>query len=434
MDVKAVILAGGKGTRLGGVRERTPKPLVVVHDRPVLEHQIDSLRRSGLTDIVLAVGHLGERIADHFGDGSRFGVRITYLREERAMGTAGPLAAYRDELAPYAVVLYGDLVLDMDFRRLLDSHVAAAGLCTLVVHPNDHPHDSDLLVLDDKQRVTELISKHRSATGAHANRVNAGVCVLDHRALVHLEPGVPADLERDVVAPLIASGAVTGYRTSEYIRDMGTPARLRECAEDVASGVVAARHRQRPQRAVFLDRDGTLNAYVGLLTRPEELAIPAEVPAAVRSVNRSGMLAIVVSNQPAVARNLCTEAEVDHIHEHLETLLGQAGAYLDEIFYCPHHPDRGYPEENPAYKIACDCRKPGTALVDEAVTRFNIDKTHSYFVGDSTIDVQTGRQAGLRTVLVKTGLAGMDGKYPDAPPNLEADDLSHAVDLILSET
>ena len=302
-----------------------------------------------------------------------------------------------------------------------------------MVHPNDHPYDSDLLVLDDKQRVTEMISKRRSVTGTHANRVNAGVCVLDHRALAGLEPGAPADLERDVVSPLIGSGGVTAYRTSEYIRDMGTPARLRECAEDVARGVVAARHRRRPQRAIFLDRDGTLNNYVGLLTRPEELKLPAAVPAAVRSINRSGLLSIVISNQPAVARNLCTEAQIDHIHDRLETVLGEEGAYIDEIFYCPHHPDRGYPEENPAYKIACSCRKPGTAMVEAAVNRFNIDIGRSYFVGDSTIDVQTGRQSGLRTVLVKTGLAGADGKYPDAVPDLEADDLAHAVHLILSE-
>ena len=433
MNVKAVILAGGKGTRLGGLATRVPKPLVRVHDRPVLEHQIESLRRSGITDIVLAVGHLGDRIAGHFGDGSAFGVHITYLREEQAMGTAGALAGYRDQLAPYAVVLYGDLVVDMDFAQLIGFHAAGPSLCTLVVHPNNHPYDSDLLVLDDKQRVTEMISKKAPRTGSHPNRVNAGIYVLDQRALAGLTPGAPADLERDVVAPLIGSGAVTGYRSSEYIRDMGTPDRLRECGEDLARGVVAGRHRRRPQRAIFLDRDGTLNTYVGLLTRPEELEIPAAVPAAIRAVNRAGLLAIVVSNQPVVARNLCTEADVERIHDHLETLLGQERAYVDATFYCPHHPDRGYPEENPAYKIVCSCRKPGTAMVDQAVTQFNIDIGRSYFVGDTTVDIQTGRRAGLRTVLLKTGLAGRDGKYPGVTADLEAEDLAQAVDLILAE-
>jgi histidinol-phosphate phosphatase family protein len=433
MNIKAVILAGGKGTRLGGLAEQMPKPIVAVHDRPVLEYQLDSLRRSGITDIVLVLGHLGDRIESHLGDGSAFGVRISYLREEQPLGTAGALAAYRGELTPYAVVLYGDLVVDMDFAQLVSFHAARAALCTLVVHPNNHPYDSDLLVLDDRDRVTGMLSKHVPRTASHANRVNAGIYLLDHRALSGLTPGEPADLERDVVAPLIAAGAVQGYRTTEYIRDMGTPDRLRECGEDLARGVVAGRHRGRPQRAIFFDRDGTLNRYAGLLTCPEELEIPDAVPAGLRAVNRSGLLAIVVSNQPVVARNLCTEAQVDRIHDHLETLLGQQRAYLDAIFYCPHHPDGGYPEENPAYKIACSCRKPDTAMVDRAVTQFNIDKARSYLVGDTTVDVETGRRAGLRTVLVKTGLAGTDGKYPGVTADLEAEDLAGAVDLILAE-
>ena len=236
-----------------------------------------------------------------------------------------------------------------------------------------------------------------------------------------------------MVWPLIATGKVHGYRTTEYIRDMGTPERLRECGEDLARGVVAGRHRARPQRAIFFDRDGTLNRYAGLLTRPEDVELLDGVAAGLRAVNRSGYLAIVVSNQPVVARNLCTEAEVDRIHDQLETLLGQEGAYLDAIFYCPHHPDRGYPEENPAFKITCACRKPGTAMVDRAVAQFSIDRTRSYFIGDTTIDVETGRRAGLRTARVKTGLSGTDGKYPDAKADLEAEDVAGAVTVILAQ-
>ena len=125
-----------------------PKPLVRVNDRPVLEHQIDSLRRSGITDIVLSVGHLGDQIVDRMGDGSALGVRITYLHEVRPLGTAGALAAHWEQLTPEVVVLYGDLVVDMDFGRLVSAHVASAARCTLVVHPNNHPYDSDLIGLD----------------------------------------------------------------------------------------------------------------------------------------------------------------------------------------------------------------------------------------------------------------------------------------------
>ena len=118
------------------------------------------------------------------------------------------------------------------------------------------------------------------------------------------------------------------------------------------------------------------------------------------------------------------------IHRKLQVLLGEKGAYLDDIIFCPHHPDKGYPEENPEYKIPCDCRKPSAGMIDQMVERYHIDRSASYMVGDTTIDIQTGINGGLRTVLVHTGMAGKDGKYP-VTADLEAPDLLTAVKRIL---
>ena len=118
------------------------------------------------------------------------------------------------------------------------------------------------------------------------------------------------------------------------------------------------------------------------------------------------------------------------MHKKLETLLGEQGAYLDGVFFCPHHPDKGYPEENPLYKIHCTCRKPQTGMLEKAAKQFNIDLTQSYMVGDSTIDIQTGKNAGTKTVLVKTGQAGTDEKYA-VNADIEADNLLEAVTKIL---
>jgi len=430
--VIAVILAGGKGTRLGALAADVPKPLVELAGTPVLEHQIASLRRSGVTDIVLSVGHLGQRIADRIGDGSSLGVRVEYAFEDRPLGTGGPLAGLADRLGEHFLVVYGDVLCDMDFARLVAYHQRQAWAVTLTAHPNDHPYDSDLLLVDDDGRLTGIVTKSQPRERAYANLVNAGVAVLARHALTGLAPGHPADLERDVVRPLIAAGAVGVYRTSEYLRDMGTPGRLRECEEDLLTGRVRGLRRGVPRRAVFFDRDGTLNTYVGLLTDPEHLEVPESAAAGVRAANRAGLLAIVVTNQPVVARNLVSEQRLTEIHNRLETLLGQHGAYLDAIYHCPHHPDAGYPEENPALKIRCECRKPGTALIDRAVAEFGIDRSRSHFVGDSTVDIATGRAARLGTVLVKTGLAGSDGKHPDAVPHLIAADAHDAVRLILA--
>jgi len=222
------------------------------------------------------------------------------------------------------------------------------------------------------------------------------------------------------------------YRTTEYIKDMGTPERHAEVTRHVASGLVAGRNLKRKQRAIFLDRDGTINEYIGLLSDPRQLQVPDEVYTALAAINDSGFLAIVVSNQPVVARNLCSLDELNEINLRLEAMLGERHVYLDDLMCCPHHPDRGFPEENREYKIACACRKPGTALLDRAVEAYNIDRRASYFVGDTTTDIQTGRNAGLRTVLLATGKAGSDGKY-DAHADLGAADLHDAVLMILAE-
>ena len=122
--------------------------------------------------------------------------------------------------------------------------------------------------------------------------------------------------------------------------------------------------------------------------------------------------------------------DVENIHKKMETLLGKEGVFLDDVFYCPHHPDKGYPEENPAYKIPCECRKPKTGMIREAAERYNIDLAGSWMIGDTTMDIQTGINAGMRTALVLTGEAGNDKKY-DVKPDLVCKDLLDAVEKIL---
>lgn len=246
-----------------------------------------------------------------------------------------------------------------------------------------------------------------------------------------IAPDAKQDLEKDVLTHLIAEGAIGAYKTTEYMKDMGTPDRFDKVQAHMEQGVVHAKNLSQKQKAIFLDRDGTINRYVGLVTNPDALELETFVIDALKRINDSSFLCIVVTNQPVVARNLCTEEEVDRIHDRMETLLGNEGAYVDDILYCPHHPDRGYPEENKAYKIACSCRKPGIGMVLEAAGRYNIDLSASYFIGDTTVDIQTGYNAQTTTILVGTGLGGSDDKYAIGP-DYTAQHLLEAVDGILS--
>jgi histidinol-phosphate phosphatase family protein len=430
--MQAVIMAGGKGTRLSSItNDEIPKPMVKLNGKPILEHQLLGLRENGISEYFFIVGHLGEKIQEYFGDGSKWNVKITYIYEDKPLGTAGALYYLKGKVEGDFFLVFGDLIFDISVARFAEFHRAHEAKITLLVHPNSHPYDSDLIVLDNSSRVLRCDSKNNTRDYYYKNLVNAGLYMLHASVLDAFAEPVKRDLEKDVIFPMIEQGdEVYGYCTSEFVKDVGTPERLRATECDLTNGIVHARNLNNPQKAIFLDRDGTINQYVGLVSNPEQLQLEESAAEAIAMINRSAYLAIVITNQPVVARGMCDIETVEEIHRKMETLLGKEGAYLDAIRYCPHHPDKGYPEENPAYKIPCECRKPKPGMILECAKQFHIDLAQSWMIGDCTMDIQTAINAGTHSILVKTGEGGADGKY-DARPDAVALDLRAAVEYIL---
>lgn len=425
--MKAVILAGGLGTRLG--LKSMPKPMAEIGGKPLLEHQILLLKRHGILDIIACTGHLSEKIEGFFGNGKRLGVHIEYSRETKPMGTAGCVKKAERFLDGDFLVIYGDVMVNMDLMRLIKTHEQGEGVATIVVHPNDHPQDSDLVEVDGAMKVSRFLNKPHPPGLVYQNLVNAGLYVFTQKMLDYMEADKHADLAKETLPKAVAAGEqVCAYRTAEYLKDVGTHERLMEVRRDFESGKIGRSSLRFKRNAIFLDRDGVLNEEVNLLHRPEQLRLIEGAAEAVKKINGSEYLAIVVTNQPVVARNLCTEETLAGIHKKLEAILGNAGAVLDAIYYCPHHPDSGYPEENRAYKIKCSCRKPAAGLILNAARDFNIDLKQSFMVGDRGVDIQTGANAGMKTVLI--GGRKLEDKYP-AKPDLVFNSLLAAVDHIL---
>ena len=185
----------------------------------------------------------------------------------------------------------------------------------------------------------------------------------------------------------------------------------------------------RGRPAVFLDRDGTLSVERGYLRRPEELELLPEAALALRRLRGAGFLLIVVTNQSVIARGMATEAQVDEVNRRLESELAKSGASLDAIYVCPHHPDPRSDQARADLAIICDCRKPAPGLVERACRDFHIDLTRSWMIGDHTRDIETARRVGLRSILVTTGHAGLDGEWTTKPDRI-AGDLSHAALMI----
>lgn len=428
----AVIQAGGKGTRLRELTgDKIPKPLLRVNGKPMIEWQIENIRKYGIQNFVIITGHLGQRIEEYFGDGSRFGVHIRYIEEKEPLGSAGALYYLKELSCGDFILAFGDVMFDIDIGRMIRFHEGKSALATLLVHPNSHPYDSDLVVMDQEDRVMGVDSKANVRDDWYDNCVNGGIYILSAELLEGMAVLQRRDLEKDLLLPSLDTGRVYGYRTTEYVKDAGTVKRFYDVCEEQAGGIWRARNLSYKQKCIFLDRDGTINVYRGLISQESQLFLEESAAEAIKRINGSGYLAIVVTNQPAVARGMCEVEDIVRIHRKLGVLLGRQGAYLDDLAFCPHHPDKGYPEENVKYKVPCQCRKPGTGMIVEMAGKHNIDLARSYLVGDSTVDIQTGINAGLKTVLVKTGQAGMDGKF-DVTADYEADDLLEAVRLILS--
>ena len=439
---------------MGSLGENLPKGLVPVAGKPILEHQLDLAHRYAFEEIILLTGYMGEFIESHFGRSGYRGMRLRYYREQAPLGTAA-LKSIEEHLRDNFVVFYGDTIMGIDLACFSRFHLESQAAATIVVHPNRHPYDSDLVEIDDDPRSTcpgrivALYPKPRDPAAVHRNLASAGLYVLSRGLLRHAPPAVKADLDRFVFPTAFRAGdKIMGYNTTEYITNMGTLERLKTVEADVLSGRVAQLNRGNPRPAVFLDRDGVLNADDERGVTAANMQLLPGVAEAVRRINRSEHLAVVVTNQPAIAKGFISEADVVAAHAKLETLLGADHAMLDRIYFCPHHPEKGFEGERPEYKIRCSCRKPLPGMLRTAAAELNIDLPRSVMIGDRTVNVEAGAAAGCKTILIdpECRMSNVETR-PDAAsdirhssfdirhsatPDFVCRDLAEAVALVLS--
>jgi histidinol-phosphate phosphatase family protein len=428
-----VILAGGKGSRL---RERLggiPKALAEVCGLPLLERQIILAKKYGFTDVLVLVNHAAECIVEYCASKQNWGLDITCVDDGHPRGTAGAVLGVFDRLADEFLVMYGDTMLEVDLARFHAYHAQAAGAAaTLLLHPNDHPQDSDLVEIDDDGRITAFYPYPHDSSCFYPNLVNAALYWIDKQALApwRNERGI-LDFGKDLFPAMLQRGlTLRGFNSPEYIKDIGTPSRLDRVCADFLSGKIARACLDRPQSMVFIDRDGTINREVDRLQNPDQFELLPGVEEAIKRLNASDYRCCVVTNQPVIARGECSYEGLRQIHNKMETLLGRHGAFVDRTYYCPHHPDSGFPGERAELKIDCNCRKPKTGLIDRAVREFNVARERSWLVGDTSVDIETARRAGLKSILVETGYAGLDYRAW-ATPDAIVPDFGAAVSFIL---
>ncbi len=424
---QAVILAGGKGTRLSSRLYGLPKPMIDLCGIPLIERQILLLKRFNFTDVVILVNYASEKIIKFCEENNNWGLNITCIDDGEPKGTAGATLNIFESLNDYFLVIYGDTMLEVDLDKFLDFHLQGEiPSATIFLHPNDHPYDSDLVEVDLNNKVLAF-NPYPHGDEYHFNLVNAALYWLNKEKLKYwIGVNGVFDFGKDLFPSMLSNGhLIKGYISFEYIKDCGTPERIDKVVNDFKSGKIERAQLSHKQKAIFLDRDGTINKEVNHLVNIKDFDLLPKVPEAIRIFNMNEFRVCVVTNQPVIARGELETSGLLQIHKKFETEIGKAGAFIDKIYFCPHHPDSGFKNEVKELKIECNCRKPKIGMIESGISDLNIDLSNSWLIGDTTTDIQTAKNAGVKSILVKTGHSGLDGKF-NVLPDFEVPDLYNA--------
>lgn len=394
-----VIIAGGKGTRLG--LQDIPKPMVKIGGKPLLEHQIELAKKYGIKEIFILSGHLAHIIEDYFGNGEKWGVNIHHVVEPYPLGTAGSVKLLEGKITERFLVFYGDVVMDFDIESFIEFDSQYDSIGTTLVHPNDHPFDSDLLEINEDNRVVKVLPKPHKNDRYYQNLVNAAVYIFSPKVFDYIDAGVSQDFGKHILSKIVESGdELIAYSTPEYIKDMGTADRFIHVSNDFLSGKVARLNKKNIRPAIFLDRDGVINKNMNTRPSANDFELLPDVAEAIKMINKSDYLSVIITNQPMIAKGFVTFEEVYTTHKKMETLLGDKGAYINKIYFCPHHPEIGFDGEIKELKIDCDCRKPKSGMLLKAQRELNIDLENSWVIGDQETDVKAGKNVASKTILI----------------------------------
>lgn len=410
-----VILAGGFGTRLSKViGEDIPKPMALFNKKPLLQHQVELCVRYGFTRILILVHHLPEVIKSYLKDGKWLGADIRYSYENSPRGTAGAVADAISQIDKKFIIIYGDTFLNVNLNKFFSSMKSSDSVLTFA-HPNSHPFDSDLLNLNEENIVQGVFRPSKSGIDTYNNIVNAALYVCKKNIFID---NVPKDGLYDISSQLFdvlikKSHIIRAYRSVEYIKDIGTEERFKKVNKEIFHKVHKRLSDQNKRICIFLDRDGVINKEVGHISNKDKFELLPDVSHAISKLNSAGVLVICVTNQPVIARGDLTFDGLNNIHMKMEALLGNGGAYLDDIYFCPHHPDSGYSGEIKELKIKCHCRKPNPGMLLEAIKKYNIDPLSSWMIGDHERDIEAGKKANLQTVLISSNYKKVEENSSD---------------------
>lgn len=393
-----VIQTGGKGTRVQKISKGKPKALVKIKNKSIIDHQIDFIKRFKSKKIIILNNYKFKDLERHLI--TRYGDIFKFYNERNPLGTGGSLKFLEKIKNKTFVMLFGDLIFNFDFNKLLKYHAKKKSDLTLVVHPNTHPQDSDLVEVDKFDKMINFYKKPHLKKNL-GNLSLAGICVFNKKILKYIKNNKNQDFSKDIIPKLIKKNLnIDVYKTREYIKDAGTENRIKEINKDIKNHKLQKLSISNKIPAIFLDKDGVINKDLYNKKYQNIKNIFPNISKAIKKINNNNYLVVLVTNQPAIAKGFVKEKKVLKDFTYLESFLGLDGSYMDRIYYCPCHPDKGFKGELSKYKRKCSWRKPNNGMIIQATKDLNIDLSKSLMIGDRIEDYSAAKKSKLKFYLI----------------------------------
>jgi mannose-1-phosphate guanylyltransferase/phosphomannomutase len=390
----AVIIGGGQGTRIKKVF-KNPKFLLKIKKKNLLERQLSLLTK--LPKIRKIFLSINEKYKEKIKIKKFYKRKVSIISERKPLGTAGCLSLIKKEKFNDVLIIFADLLINFNFKEFIEFHKKRKSAATICIHPNNHPEDSDMVEITERGELIKFYKKPHKQKLFINNRCMSGIFIFNKKILNFIKNNKKSDISKNLIPKIIKKKIkIFAYHNTGLIKDIGTPKRLLEAKKLYNLRI----KKKRP--AIFLDRDGVLNKEAKNEKFSNPLNFYSDTINAIKLINNSLYYAIIITNQPAIAKNFITEKKIIQQHKYLEQKLGENRAYINDIFFCPHHPKKGFKNENKKFKIYCECRKPKPGMILSAQKKYNIDLKKSFFIGNNKVDILAAKAAGVQPILIRS--------------------------------
>jgi mannose-1-phosphate guanylyltransferase / phosphomannomutase len=401
MANQIIIIAGGKATRLKNELGNLPKCLVKIGNKTVLDYQIENILRFSTKKIHFCLGYQHEKILDFLNNNYK-NLDYSFSIEPKPLGTYGALVDSLDYLEDNLFILFADILTNFNIDAGFHKFKKSKSDIMLITRFTDHPEDSDLITSDANKRVLSIEKPEKGMIESPIG--NSGLIYMKKNKIDKIpQQDIELDIMKDFVKNNIGSLNIISSLSIDYIKDIGTLERLEEQRNKIKSFSF------KNEKVCFIDRDETIINDQGNQNLINEIEFKPFLLELFKFLQKNSYKIILITNQPGVAKGFFSIQELEQFHNHLQLKLIQEGVKpLNAIYYCPHHPQKGFPDENKKYKIKCNCRKPKQGLVKSAIKEFQLENSQYIFIGDTKADYEISRGISSKVFIVNSKHTELD--------------------------